>query len=192
MPDFKKEWLSKAEVDYFAQFMALWLGFNSWYRSHYSELDKSDRQFIEKLKFGFSGRNQIFAKFCLLLADDPIKENLGFKSDLESLYYSLNRASLKYPKGYYSYLITYETALYDYKHRKDHASYNNLIKKRRQPNKIKLDAIYVTSENEKIFPCIIEILYQIRCLLFHGNLAPSVENHEVVKYCYSILLSIFE
>lgn len=90
MPDFKKDWLARAKVDYFAQFMGLWLGFNSWYRSHYSELDKSDRQFIEKLKSDFSGRNQVFARFSDLVAEESIKENLKFKSDLEGLHYSLN------------------------------------------------------------------------------------------------------
>lgn len=29
MTDFKKEWIEKANIDYFSEFMTLWLGFNS-------------------------------------------------------------------------------------------------------------------------------------------------------------------
>ena len=192
MPDFKKEWLSKAEVDYFSQFMALWMGFNSWYRSHYSELDKNDRAFIEKLKSDFAGRNQLYSKFNTLIAEDRIKENLRFKSDLESLHYSLNRTNLSYPKGYCNTGISFESALYDYAQRKNHISYINLIKRSRQPEKIKLDEVYIASDAEKVFPCLMEILYQIRCLLFHGNLKPTKENHEVIKYCYFVLLALFQ
>ena len=192
MSDFKKEWLSKAHIDHFAQFMTLWLGFNSWYRSHYSEIDKRDRAFIDKLKTDFTGRNQIYSRFCDLIAEDPIKENLKFKSDLESLHYSLSRAAIKYPKGHYNYNVAFETALYDYSRRKETTGYLNLIKLRRQPDKIKLDEIYIISDSQRFCPCLIEILYQIRCLLFHGNLEPSDENHEVVKYCYLILFALLK
>ncbi len=80
MSDFKKEWLGKAHIGHFSQFMTLWLGFNSWYRSHYSEIDRRDRAFIDKLKTDFTGRNQIYSRFYNLIAEDPIKENLKFKS----------------------------------------------------------------------------------------------------------------
>ncbi|MBI3378144.1 MAG: hypothetical protein HY035_07070 [Nitrospirae bacterium] len=187
MPDFKKEWLEKASMDYFSQFMTLWLGFNSWYRSHYSEVDKRDRAFIDKLKTDFTGRNQVFSRFCNLIADGPIKENLKFKSNLESLHYSLSRASIKYPKGHHNYNVSYETALFDYSQRKTPAGYTNLVKLRRQPDKIKLNEIFIISDKQKFCACLIEILYQIRCYLFHGHLEPSEVNHEVVKYCYFIL-----
>jgi len=192
MPDFKKEWLSKAHIDHFAQFMTLWLGFNSWYRSHYSEIDKRDRAFIDKLKTDFTGRNQIYSRFCNLIAEDSIKENLKFKSDLESLYYSLNRAGIKYPQDHYNFNISFETALYNYSLRKATAGYSNLIKLRRQPDKIKLDEVYIISDKQRFCPCLIEILYQIRCHLFHGDLEPSEENHEVVKYCYFILFALLK
>ncbi|OGL44379.1 MAG: hypothetical protein A2W05_10225 [Candidatus Schekmanbacteria bacterium RBG_16_38_10] len=187
MPDFKKEWLEKANMDYFSQFMTLWLGFNSWYRSHYSEVDKRDRAFIDKLKADFSGRNQLYTRYCNLIAGGQIKENLKFKSDLESLYYSLNRGTIKYPTGYYDYKITFGTALYDYSQRKSATGYINLIKRPRQPDKIKLDEIYIINNNQKFCACLFEIIYQIRCYLFHGDLAPNEENHEVIKYCYFIL-----
>lgn len=36
--DFYKEWRIYAEVDYFSQFILLWLSTNAWYRSHYAEI----------------------------------------------------------------------------------------------------------------------------------------------------------
>jgi hypothetical protein len=192
MPDFKKEWIEKSDIDYFSEFMTLWLGFNSWYRSHYSELPQKDRILIEKLKSDFSGRNQPYVKYSDLIKEGQIKENLKFKSDLESLHYSLLEAEISYPRGYYIGVITYTSALSDYVHRKDANSYLNLIKRPRQPDKIKLGKICIISESRIFFPCLIEIIYQIRCLLFHGHLEPSKENHEVVKYCYFILLSLIE
>jgi len=194
MPDFKKEWLAKAEVDYYSQFMSLWLSFNSWYRSHYSELsDKNDRQFIEKIKSDFTLRNPLYTNFNNLIAKEKIKENIRFKSDLESLYYSLNRASIKYPKGHCSNtLISFDSALYEYNKRKFIGSYEDLMKKPHQKQKVKLNEIFITSNLELFFACLIEILYQVRCLLFHGNLEPTKENHEVIKYCYSVLLALLD
>ena len=74
MLDNKKEWLNKSRVDYFANFMMLWLAFNSWYKSHYSELKKNDRTFINKIKTDFSGRNQPYETFCSLISENKTKQ----------------------------------------------------------------------------------------------------------------------
>lgn len=91
MPEYKKEWMQKANIDYFSPFVSLWLGFNSWFRSHYCEIEsKNDRNFINTLKTDTSARNKILENFKNLMSEDKIKENIRFKSDLESLIYSLN------------------------------------------------------------------------------------------------------
>lgn len=193
MSDFKKEWLGKANIDYFSQFMTLWLGFNSWYRSHYSELGQRDRILIEKLKTDFTGRNQPYSKCVDLLKEGQIKDNLKFKSDLESFHYSLLEANISYPKDHYpAYTIVFSTALLDYSKRKDAASYVNLIRGPRKPSKLKLDKIYIVSDSTIFFPCLLEMIYQIRCLLFHGHLEPNEKNHEVVKFCYFILSALIK
>lgn len=193
MPDFKKEWMVKADVDYFPQFMTLWLAFNSWYRSHYSEIDKNDRAFVEKLKNDLSGRNQAYKKFSELIAEGKIKENLNFKSNLEALWYSLNRTVIKYPDGFCAQVkISFNSALLDFSKREDRSSYIDLVKRPKQKNKMKLDEIFITDEKEKVFSCLMEIIYQLRCHLFHGNLDPSDENHEVIKYCYFVLMALMK
>lgn len=71
MPDNKKEWLQKAEIDYFSPFISLWLACNSWYRSHYSDLvPQNDRRFINKIKTDFTPRNHMFIKFEKNLNED--------------------------------------------------------------------------------------------------------------------------
>jgi len=34
---------------------------------------------------------------------------------------------------------------------------------------------------------LLEIIYQVRCQLVHGQIEPKDENHEVVKQCYFLL-----
>lgn len=53
-------------------------------------------------------------------------------------------------------------------------------------NVIKLDKIYITNDNKKIFAGLFEIIYQVRNMLVHGKLNPDKDAHEVVKYCYLI------
>ena len=51
MADYKKEWFSKSQVDYFSSFVGLWLSCNSWYNFHYSLAN--DREHINKDEFEF-------------------------------------------------------------------------------------------------------------------------------------------
>jgi hypothetical protein len=85
MPDYKKDWMKKADINYFAQFMTLWLAFNSWYRSHYSEITLNDREHINTLKTDYTGRNLIYKRFEYLMEEDKTKEKMKFKSDFEAL-----------------------------------------------------------------------------------------------------------
>lgn len=62
--DFYKEWRTYAEVDYFSQFILLWLSTNAWYRSHYAEItSRKDRDFLEKLRQDHSPRNKLYSRF---------------------------------------------------------------------------------------------------------------------------------
>lgn len=195
MLDFKKEWLDKAELDFFPPFISLWLACNSWYVSHYSELGKqSDRQFINLVKSDYTNRNHLYKRFSELLNKDD-KDGISFRTDIELLHYSLENAELK-PK----YIITcsFRQAVIDFqdknqtidliKHpkiKKDgtpYAKYKNDV--------IRLDKLFITSDEEKFFSGLIEIIYQVRNLLIHGNLKPDTINHDVVKYCYRVLWAI--
>jgi hypothetical protein len=47
-----------------------------------------------------------------------------------------------------------------------------------------------SADNERVFAGLIELIYQVRCALVHGDLAPTPENHEAVKYCYLVLFEL--
>ena len=189
--EYKQKWMEKSTIDYFNIFLSLWLAFNSWYKSHYSEITGTDRSHINKVKTDFSGRNHLWKNFNDLIAGDD-KTGIAFRINIELLHYSLVRATLK-PENikYCSFL----NAVPDYD---DKENPENLIKNPKinkdgsvhasdELNVILLDKIYITSDLNKFFSGLFEIIYQVRNMLVHGGLNPDKDEHEVVKYCYLIL-----
>lgn len=84
--DYYKEWRTKAQVDYFPSLVLMWLSANSWYRSHYSEIEsKRDRDFINALHKDNSGRNKLYKQLKSLLGDKS-KRGGAFLSHLENLF----------------------------------------------------------------------------------------------------------
>ena len=58
---------------------------------------------------------------------------------------------------------------------------------------IKLDDdVWVESNTGRLFKAYIEIVYQVRCNLFHGDLVPDAENHRVIRLLYLMLFMIME
>ena len=187
----KDDWLKKAEIDYFSKFVPLWLAFNSWYRSHYPDISNSDRAFLNHIKEDCSPRNALFTSFKDLMTEAHTKKHTKFISDIEAFHYSLNRADLKYCKANGSnsgYKICYENSLLKFESLNDHTSYEDItIPYTKSVEKIKLNEIAFVPEYSKIFASTIEIIYQIRCYLFHGELKPEKDEHEAVKYSYELL-----
>ncbi len=192
--DFKKEWMGKSAIDYFAPFISLWLACNSWYQSHYSEMNANDREFIEKIKTDTTGRNHIYTKFSELIGEAG-KDGISFRTDIELLHHALDRADLRPDRiG----LCSLRSAVVDYQ---DKDNPIDLIKNPRinqdgsvraddEASVIKLDTIFITSNESHCFAGIFEIIYQVRNMLVHGKLNPDNKEHEVVKYCYRILWAL--
>ena len=78
----------------------------------------------------------------------------------------------------------------------DGASSTNLesiIKSKNQRSKIKLDEqLWVEDETGRLFAAYMEIVYQIRCALFHGDLTPGGNHERVIKQLYLTLSMIME
>jgi hypothetical protein len=189
MPDYRKEWMERAALDYYAPFILLWLSFNSWYRSHYSDLENGqDREFINTLKTDDTGRNRPFRKFQTLIRRDD-KPAMVFRNDIEMFHRALDAASLSnQPKG--AKYISLEKALIDFSQKNNETGYITLLRKSRQQDKVKLHELHVTNDYNQLFAGVLECIYQCRCLLVHGNLEPAPQNHEVAEYCYKVLLAI--
>ena len=49
------------------------------------------------------------------------------------------------------------------------------------------DNLKLLESKNDVFNGFLEIIYKVRCMLVHGDLEPSADNHEVVKQCYALL-----
>lgn len=194
MPEYKKEWLQKAKIDYFAPFVNLWLACNAWYMDHYSEITGRDRNHINIVKSDTTTRNHIFKQFKKRMESSD-KEGVSFRSSLEQLHFALQNACLDSESiG----RISFENAVCDYNNK---TNITNLIKHPRIKTNgdvyenekdlvIKLDSIYTTSNFEELFAGLFEIIYQIRNNLIHGKMNPGENEYDVVKYCYFVLYDL--
>ena len=191
--DNKKEWFGKARLDYFSPFVSLWLSCNSWYNFHYASI-KGDRAHIDKLKSDTTNQNALFQNFKILFEGGPSKDRTSFFTNLELLQFSLSRAALKPDK--LKYPLSFEMALLDYSQITTDLGYvclivsnakrkNGTLKK--NVNGVDLGDLVLLNNSQQVFACVLETIYQVRCMLVHGELEPTDYNHEVVKYCYLIL-----
>lgn len=182
--DFYKEWRAKAEVDFFPQLVILWLSTNSWYRSHYSEItSKRDREFLNKLRDDHSTRNKLYARFDKILQAASTKEHAELIANIEALSFALNRAELLWNEEQSSSVITFENCLLA----PNPKTYGSLTVNKHSSGIRINDTLKLTDDKSAVFNGLLEIVYQVRCQLVHGQLEPKGETHEVVKHCYFLL-----
>ena len=183
--DNTSKWKQLSEIDYFGLFIKNWLAFNSWYRGHHPNLG-SDRNCIDTIKNPQDARNSVFVVFGRLLMGTD-REALSFRDNLDGFVTSLNRVTLT-SSDHYLGTISFSNALVD----QNNSDYQDLTKAENQRNKIQLGSTYVTDDVELLYKATIELIYQVRCLLFHGNLEPTEENHQIIKYAYLLINSIMK
>lgn len=182
--DYYKEWRAYAEIDYFSQFILLWLSTNAWYRSHYSDITtRKDRDFLEKLRQDHSPRNKLYARFERIISSPDMKENPEMVTGIESLGFSLNLATLYWDDGTSAQRITLDNCLIT----TNPKSYGPLTVKARASGIVISKNLKLTDSKDDCFNGLLEIIYKVRCLLVHGDLEPNKENHEVVRHCYGLL-----
>lgn len=190
MPDNRKEWLSKAEIDYFSPFVSLWLACNSWYNNHYAEIVSSDRDRINKIKTDTTPRNLLRKRFKKLL-DEQSPAAIAFRSNLEQLSRALDNVEIREKEN--GPIVRFGSASCI-----PSAPHESLIVKIKRTTKgklrkndinrvIDLGTLTVTSDQDKLFAGVFEMIYQIRCNLVHGTLEPNDFTHNVVKYAYQLL-----
>ena len=197
MADYKKEWFTKSQVDYFSSFVSLWLSCNSWYNFHYS-LAK-DREHINKVKSDFTNTNKLFKEFDKLFTGSFTKEQKSLFTNIELLHYSLNRKVLNAPSLIKP--LNFENVLIDYSQKAVPTAYTEITIKNAKTITGKLKAsvsgvdfgdLVFINDSKKVFAGLFEIIYQVRCLLVHGDLEPTEDNHEIIKYCYLILADLMK
>lgn len=182
--DFYKEWRTYAEVDYFSQFILLWLSTNAWYRSHYAEIvSRKDRDFLEKLRADHSPRNKLYSRFERAISSPAIKENRELLSIIETLSFGLNRATLFWDDDTHAQPINFDNCMTATSPK----SYGPITVKKHASGIAISDNLKLLESKDDVFNCFLEVIYKVRCLLVHGDLEPSTDNHEVVKQCYALL-----
>lgn len=185
--DFYKEWRTNAEVDYYPQLVILWLSTNSWYRSHYSEITaKRDRDFLNKLRDDHSTRNKLYSRFDKLLQAEGTKGHAELLNHIEGLFFALNTAVLLWDEEQSNSAITFENCLLT----PNPKTYGSLTVKPRASGIRISDTLKLTGDKSALFNGLLEIIYQVRCQLVHGQMEPNAENHEVVKQCYFLLYAL--
>lgn len=214
MPHYKEEWRKKAVIDYYSHFLALWVGFNSWYKDNYKEYEyksskgktvknKKDCHYIEIIQTVFANpTNELYDKFENLLYGSS-KQAEAFRTDLTGLYFALNNcSSLVYEEKIRNEQVK-RNITFEYVKTSDNKKAINLFEidlDKEEDSELEYGEFNqnitiaereITVSDEDFFAAIIEILYKTRCYLVHGTMNPEDdENHEVVKYCYNILFAL--
>ena len=177
-------WKELSEVDYFGLFVKNWLAFNSWYKGHHPNL-QTDRDCVDAVKNTLDPRNSTFTIFRRLITSSG-RDTASLLDSLDGFATSLNRITLTSDNAYYIGQLSFSNALTD----RQNNIYEDLIRQPNQRDKIKLGVVWATDNIEALFKGVMELEYQVRCLLFHGRLEPTEENHQVIKYAYLTLRSI--
>lgn len=180
-------WKQKAEIDYFPLFISLWLSLNAWMKY---DLDMTnDRCMLNSIK---DNNNLLSNKFTeLMLASDA--DGNRFRGNFGELHRALENARIAYDKydewrndiiSFTSCPITWNGKL---------SKLESVEKTKHQKGKIMIDdRFWVDNDTKRLFAAYMEIVYQIRCLLFHGKLAPTPDHERVIKQLYLTLSMIME
>ena len=197
-------WFKSSEIDYFSSFIKLWLSFNAWYRQHYNEdYIRKERDYIniimgvyknatQKLNdYDRSSRNSIYRKFNGLMTHQDI-ESKEFRKYIEKFLYLFKEKNVKgFFNGYDEEVKNLSEFFLD-SYEKERTIKTNLNKGTyfsfgENSTEYRKGALVIINGLEKLYSYIMEIIYEERNALVHGDMAYSSENHEIVKYCYLIL-----
>ena len=185
-------WKQRAEIDYIPPFMALWLALNAWMKDS-SELspDRTDRARLEELKRSDS---VLSGRFAELIGARSIDGTL-FRGYLGELHQTLVKAQISYDRR--PQIISFDCCMIEWNNGRP--TFASIVAEKVDgpfeigQSEINLGGdLWIASTPEQLFAVYIEIVYQIRCALFHGDFAPTAENVEVIRHLYLTLSMIME
>lgn len=175
-------WKKKADIDYIPLFMSLWLCCNAWMRDRYNL--NQDRPLLDLLKRNENILKDEFAEL--------IHQNSRFRSNFAELYRALDNVDIRYTKGTCKgEKVSFKKCIIDWANGSPELV--SILKTKGQHSKIEIEeGLWVEDDNNCLFAAYIEILYQVRCALFHGNLPPKPDNERVIRTLYLTLSMIME
>ena len=192
-------WKKKAEIDYIPPFMSLWLSLNAWMKHRFEF--RRDRDRLEALK-----RSGLFLdKFKELIRNESINGIL-FRGYFGELHRALVNAHILYNR-IPDKTISFECCMIEWNN--GQPRFESILVEKENNNssfetapvfdendqgEIELDdSLWVENDPGRLFVAYTEIVYQVRCALFHADLAPdSEENKRVIQQPYLTLSMIME
>ena len=197
-------WKEKSEIDYIPLFVFLWFALNVWMRDHF-EKETSDRKRLDMLKR--SGGSLLGAFNRLILAQNANGER--FRAEFGALHDALVGARIPYNGNRWpNRTIDFDSCIINWNNGQpkfesilvleeiDHDSASNDNPAPDEMNKIELnDNLCVENDPERLFAAYMEMVYQIRCSLVHGDLDTNIEdiaNKRVVRQLYLTLSMVME
>ena len=180
------DWKKRAEIDYIPLFISLWLSLNAWMRDSYQN-GFEDRKRLNLLKRGENPFSDRFAE--LIYAKDP--NGSTFRGSFGELQRALLNANIPYENRWPGEIISFASCPISWNN--GSPNLESVLKTKNQQAKIQIDAdLWVENDTGRLFAAYIEIVYQIRCALFHGQLAPQSDNERVIRHIYITLSMIME
>lgn len=180
-------WKKQAEIDYFPIFISLWFSMNTWMKDHCS--GDTDRCRLNDLK---NQQNDLANKFADLIYS-PDAKGTSFKGHLGELHSALENAKIPYshPKLVIEKAISFRSCPINWQGK--NSKLESVVKTKRQHRKTPIiDELWFEDDPQRLFGAYMEIVYQIRCALFHGDLAPDPNTERVIKQLYLTLSMIME
>lgn len=238
----EEKWKSLSDIDWFTQFIRVWITFNAWYRNSYTNLS-SDREIINEIKTNSNRardhaenhirRNDIdglkfkqhVADLYKLLEERTIRNKgkriqlVGENSITQEIFprRSITYKAIRLPRNEYvcnvinsagEVFVTITQTEYDETDLINHEDYRIKLSPEQQRN---LLACYKTICPELsllssdpmnnmdiggyrfinnpliIAQAVIETIYKLRCVLFHGEIIPDKETSRIYEPAYHIL-----
>jgi len=181
------EWFKKAEIDYFAAFVKLWLSFNALYKRLFQNdnLGRYDRNYIEALKNRDNSLKRRFKR----LFDENSDEGKEFRLYLMEFIRTYDGGIFGGKNITKNEIIRPQMngQKLDEINFKDFIHPRNFQLRRKPRGYIKIEKYYIKENSDEIWPYFIEVLYMVRNQLIHGELEPTDENHKIIKACYNVL-----
>ena len=175
-------WYKYSQIEYFTPFMKLWLAFNSWYKQFIHNV-RTDRDAINEIKTGSVIKNN-FEQLIDASSDDAKELREAFSV----LVQEIRIQGLTNESG-----TNVKFAQSDIEPDFRDLSKKSKTRKLNTGDLIELDENTVVTSNKSIlFQEVLEIIYQIRCHLIHGNF--DIENqraHRLVRGAFIVLNKIF-
>ena len=177
-------WKQKAEIDYIPLFVSLWLALDAWMSDRF--IGPTDRARLESLKTPGHPVSERFSG--LIQAGDATSTR--FKANLAELSRALDNALIPYDR-FAGRRVQFSNCILDWNN--GQPDFGTILKTRNQRNKLKIDDnLWVSNNINGVYAVYIEIVYQIRCALFHGKLPPTPANERVIRQLYVTLSIIME